>query len=166
MFFEKPYFVEPQKKAEKSYALLYEAMKRANKVGIAQVVISRKQHMAALMVNGPVLILELLRFAHELKSPEKVVDTSKARLSPAEVKMAEQLVAAMSGKWNPKEFRDTYQEDLKALINKKIKTGKTGRLNLPEEKRTAAQPIADVVDFMSLLQKSLRKQSQGHRKSS
>ena len=69
MFFDKPYYLEPQKNGAKAYALLREALKRSGKVGIAKVVIKTRQHLASIKPEDKALVLELMHFAEELVEP-------------------------------------------------------------------------------------------------
>ena len=94
IYFDKPYYLVPLKSGQRAYALLREVMKRTAKVGIARVVIRSRQHLAALLADGPVLILNLLRFSHELRDPSAldVPEAKSAAGSNQELKMAEQLV--------------------------------------------------------------------------
>ena len=127
IYFDKPYYLVPLKNGQRAYALLREVMKRTGKVGIARVVIRSRQHLAALLADGAVLILNLLRFSHELRDPSAldVPAAGSALGSNQELKMAEQLVETMAGKWNPKKYRDEYHQDLLQMIDKKIKSGQT-----------------------------------------
>jgi DNA end-binding protein Ku len=156
MFFDTPYFVEPLKK--KSYSLLREALERANKVGIARLVLRTREHVAALLVRDSVLMLELLRYQDELAEPTEVEAPSKSakgtRASELEVKMAEKLIAGMSGKWEPSQFRNEYREDVLALVEKKVKAGQTHEIVEPRKESEPRAP-REVVDLMPLLKKSL-----------
>jgi DNA end-binding protein Ku len=119
IYFDKPYYLVPLKNGQRAYALLREVLRRTGKVGIARVVIRTRQHLAALLADGPVLILNLLRFSHELRDPS-ALDVPAARStqgSNQELKMAEQLVETMAGKWDPKKYRDEYHQDLLQLIH-------------------------------------------------
>lgn len=155
MFFEKPYYLIPTKKGHKAYVLLREVLRRSGKVGIARVVIRTRENVAAVMVRGPALILEMLRYDHELHKPRDFDLPSESiksmHISPAELKMAERLVSDMEGPFKPEEFKDTYRDDLMAFIKKKIKDGDT---EAPEEPVEEPEPT-NVVDIMALLRKSL-----------
>src|SRR5262245_16094834 len=156
IYFDKPYYLAPLKNGQRAYALLREVMKRTGKVGIARVVIRNRQHLAALLVNGLMLVLNLLRFSHELRDPSAldVPEAGSAARSNQELKMAEQLVETMAGKWDPKKYRDEYHQDLLEMINKKIKAGRTKAI---EPAETARQPKRQgkVIDIMHLLRKSM-----------
>jgi DNA end-binding protein Ku len=157
IYYDKPYYLAPQKSGRRAYVLLREVMKRTGKAGIATVVIRTRQHLAAVIVEGPALICNLLRFADELRNPKDLdipeADSKRLAISEREIKMAEQLVETMSGKWNPEKYRDEYRADLLGLIDKKVKAGRTKALE-PEEKRPARRE-GKVVDIMHLLKRSV-----------
>jgi DNA end-binding protein Ku len=156
IYFDKPYYLTPLKNGQRAYALLREIMKRSGKVGIARVVIRSRQHLAALLVDGPVLILNLLRFSHELRDPLAldVPEAKSAAGTNQELKMAEQLVEAMSGKWNPAKYRDEYPQDLLQMIDKKIKSGQTKAV-APVETAPRLKQYGKVIDMMHLLRQSM-----------
>ena len=158
VYFDTPYYLAPAKKAEKGYALLRETLVRSGKVGIAKVVIRTREHIAALVPFGPMLVLELLRFAEELRDPKELeipLDTlSKLKISDKELAMAQTLVAEMEEDWNPDQYKHEYREDLMSFIEKKIKSGKTHSIAEPVEEK-AERKSADVIDLMALLKKSV-----------
>jgi DNA end-binding protein Ku len=160
IYFDKPYYLEALKNGRRAYALLRDVLRRNNKVGIAKVVIRSRQHLAALLVEGDALVLNLLRFAHELRDPSALdlpAEGEKgAAVSPQERKMADQLVAAMADNWNPEKYRDDYHDDLLKLIDKKVQSGKTKVPATPEQ-RPAREGKGKVVDIMHLLRESLDK---------
>jgi DNA end-binding protein Ku len=155
-FYEKPYYLKPVRKGGKGYALLHETLVRTGKAGIARVVFRTRQHIAALLPRGPALGLVLLRYADELKSPEAVgvepMDAKALDIKDKELDLAEQLVDGMTEVWDPEKFHDEYREDVMALIERKIKAGKTQEVLLEDKPRKRA---AEVLDLMPLLQKSL-----------
>jgi DNA end-binding protein Ku len=158
-YFEKPYFLVPGKKAEKGYVLLRETLKRTGRIGIARVVIRTREYLSAVMPRGNALVLMLLRYPQELvdaadyKIPEG--EASQYRISPKEIEMAEQLIESMSDEWQPSDYRDEFRDRLRKVIEKRMKskgvvsTDTEGEAEMPENATT------NVVDFMSLLQKSL-----------
>jgi DNA end-binding protein Ku len=162
IYFDKPYYLTPLKNGQRAYALLREVMKRTGKVGIARVVIRTRQHLAALLADGPMLILNLLRFSHELRDPSAldVPTVGSTQGSNQELKMAEQLVESMVGKWNPKKYRDEYHQDLLKMIDKKIKSGQTKAIE-PAEAAPRPKQQGKIIDIMHLLRQSVE---QGHKK--
>ena len=161
IYFDKPYYVAPLKPGQRAYALLREVMNRTGKVGIARVVIRTRQHLAALLSDGPVLILNLLRFAHELRdsSALAVPEAKSAAASNQELKMAEQLVQTLSGKWSPEKYHDEYHQDLLEMIDKKIKSGQAKSIEPLETGRQPKQR-GKVIDIMHLLRQSVEQQGQ------
>jgi DNA end-binding protein Ku len=162
IYFDKPYYLAPLKNGQRAYALLREVLKRTGKVGIARVVIRTREHLAALLVEGPLLVLNLLRFSHELRDPSAldVPEAGSAAGTNQELKMAERLVETMAGKWNPKKYRDEYHHDLLQLIDKKIKSGQTKTIG-PAEAAPRPKQQGKVIDIMHLLRQSME---QAHKK--
>ncbi|MDH5832626.1 Ku protein [Luteimonas kalidii] len=158
-FFEKPYVLVPGKKAEKGYVLLRETLRKAKKIGVARVVIRTREYLSAVMPQGDALVLMLMRYPQELVDPaEYKLPAGKAgdyRVSAKELEMATQLVDSMAAKWNPGDYHDEFRERLAEIIRKRIKSkgATTQVLDEPEPEEDAA---TNVVDFVSLLQKSLK----------
>ena len=151
MFFDKPYYLEPQKGGKKAYALLRETLKETSKVGIAMVVIKTRQHLAAVKPKDDALVLELMHFPEEVLEPAGLDLPRQEKLGKKEMDMAKSLVDSMSGEWEPSGFKDEYRDKLIELIEEKVKRG--GK-ELPTAK---AKPKAatNVVDLVAVLQKSL-----------
>lgn len=157
-YYEKPYLLVPAKKAEKGYVLLRETLRRTDKVGIARVVVRTREYLCAVMPHGDALVLMILRYPQELVDPEdyKLPTGSLAdyRINSKETAMAEQLIASMSGEWKPDDYHDEFRERLQTLLKKRIKA-KGGTTKVEEEPAPREDDATNVVDFMSLLQKSL-----------
>jgi DNA end-binding protein Ku len=159
LYFDRPYYLAPTGKGQKVYALLRETLKKSGKAGIARVVIQTKQHLAALIPEGPVLVLSLLRWNTDVRSYE-ALDIPKAGvkgagLGAAELKMAEQLVASMSGDFKPADYTDRFKTQVMALVAKKAKAGKTHTVVEPQEEAPAAG-ASNVIDLTQLLKQSLQ----------
>lgn len=156
MYYEKPYYLVPQEKGEKGYVLLRETLRASQKVGIARVVIRTRQYMAALLVQGDALVLNLLRFAQELRDPENYdLPTGSLKdynISARELDMAEKLIEAMSMEWDPEQYHDEYREALLEWIQKKVRTGETTE---PVEEEAPAEKATEPVDIMDLLRASV-----------
>ena len=158
MYFDKPYYLTPGKKAEKGYVLLREVLKRTGRIGIAKVVIRTKEYLCAVMPVGDALVLDLLRW------PEEIVDQSELnvpsgkpdefRISARELEMAEQLIGAMEGEFEPEDYKDTFHDKLVEVIEEKMKKG--GKRAAPVSK-SKPPATTNVVDFMALLKESLEK---------
>ena len=150
-FFYKPYFLEPQKGGEKAYALLHKAMSGTGKIGVAKVVISNREHLAAVKPDGLFLILELMHFASEILSAEELNRGPNAPLNEKELKMAQALVDSMSVPWEPEKYRDEYRSAVMDLIEQKAKHKK---IDMPP---MAPRPTTNVVDLVKVLQESLNR---------
>ena len=159
VYFETPYSIEPLKRGSKSYALLRAALEKSGKVGIARVVLRTRQRLAALLVRGDVLVLDLLRYPHELRSMEQLDVPPKsakgAGVTGTEVRMAQQLIDGMTGKFEPAKYKDEYRDDVMALVRRKIKAGKTHTILEPETKAEKRPARSEVMDLMPLLKRSL-----------
>ena len=161
LYFDKPYYLAPDKKGTKAYALLREVLRRTKKVGIAKVVIRTRQYLAAVVARGDVLTLELMRYAHELRDPSEVdVPHGKQGVSDREVDMAERLVEGMVAAWEPEKYKDTYRDDLMKMIDKRVEAGQLEKSPEPAPKAEKAAR-SNVVDLMALLKQSVE---QGGRK--
>jgi DNA end-binding protein Ku len=155
MFFDTPYYLEPEKKGRHAYALLRESLIASGKVGIARVVIRSREHLAALKPNGEALILELMHYADELVAQADFDFPSlKENVAPAELKMAKMLIDTMTAeKFEPEQFHDKYREDVLAMIEARA-AGKEVPAGEP------ARPAAsNVVNLMDVLQRSLEASS-------
>jgi DNA end-binding protein Ku len=157
-FFDTPYYLEPDKRGEKGYALLREVLRKTERVGIASVVIRSRQHLAAVMPVEDALVLDLLRYADEIRPladlalPPRALE--QAGVSGRELEMAERLVADMTEDWNPSQYRDRYRDDLMAMIGRKVESGQTHALTAPSD-APAAEGGAEVIDLMAMLRRSL-----------
>jgi DNA end-binding protein Ku len=157
-YYNKPYYVAPASKGGKPYLLLLETMRRTGKVGIARVVISTRQHLAALVAGENGLVLELLRWADEVRDTAglPLPDASDTKISDKELKMAEQLVSELQDDWKPEAFHDEFREKLEQVVQEKVKAGQGEHIVKPlegEEVKTSA----DIIDLTELLRRSLRK---------
>lgn len=159
MFFYKPYYLEPQKGGDKAYALLRDALKDANKVGVAKVIIKTRQYLAGVKPEDGALVLELMHFADELADPEKLHLPKKVTVGKREMNMAKSLIDSMTSKWEPEKYKDEYREALMEVIEEKVEAG--GK-EIEEKPRKAPKPTK-VIDLVSVLQKSLE-QTAGKRK--
>jgi DNA end-binding protein Ku len=157
---ETPYYLAPDRKGEKVYALLRDALKDTGKVGIASVVLHNKQHLAALIPVGPALALNTLRWGDEVrdfsqfKFPDE--DTKKAGVTPKELEMAKRLIDDMSDSWDPAKYHDTFKDDIMALVDKKVKEGKIAEVMKIEE-GGEEKASAEILDLSELLKRSLKK---------
>jgi DNA end-binding protein Ku len=157
-YFDRPYYLEPARGGERGYALFREALRRTGRVAVATVVVKTRQHLAAILVQDRVLVLDVLRYASELRDPSRLrvpgPNLKALRVSDRELRMAERLIAEMTGPWEPERYRDEYRDELMAFIKKRGRAGRLASAAEPEEE-PARRPRADVIDIADLLRKSL-----------
>ena len=153
-FYETPYYLSPGKGGDKVYALLRQTLIKAGRIAVATVVIRTRQHLCALVAAGDGIIMNTLRYATEIRSIEDLKLPGNSGITDKELKMALSLVEDMSEKWNPKDYHDTYREDVLKLVEKKVKAGQTHTLTEPSGEAPAPK-ASNVVDLVALLKQSL-----------
>ncbi|MEW6734560.1 MAG: Ku protein [Acidobacteriota bacterium] len=157
MFFDKPYYLAPDKNDEKLYALLREALRRSDKVAVAKLVFHDREHLAIIKPKAHTLILEILHFADKLRSVKELsLPPEDTKVGERELKMAKQLIESMTQQFDPDKYPDTYQQSLQELIDTKLAGA---------EIKTKAEPKepTSIVDIMSKLKESIKK-TEGKRK--
>ena len=153
-YFETPYYLQAGKGADRAYALIREAIRESEKIGIAKIILRDAQHLAAVEAIGDALVLTMMRFADELADLGDFTFPRAGEIRPAELRMARQLVESLSATWEPGKYTDEYRDNLMRVIKGKLK-GKTPRL---KERELPKQ--AEVVDLMARLRASLEGRSQ------
>jgi DNA end-binding protein Ku len=158
-YFDTPYFLVPDKNGERVYALLRQTLEQSNKLAVATFVLRSRQHVAALMPVGELIVLNTLRFHDEIQPHPEVASavSKKADATSRELSMALKLVDEMTEKWKPEAYEDTYKNDLMKRIEEKVKAGETHQLTEPERGKEGERGTGGgkVVDLMSLLERSL-----------
>jgi len=152
MYYEKPYYLSAAKGGAKVYSLLRQALSATGKVAVATFVMHQRQHLCVVAPSGPNLMLLTLRFADEIVPESETA--AQTKVSPAELTMARQLVEKMSGKFSPKQFKDTYHADLKRRVQEKVRKKQTHSLDV-EEPVAEERPKAEVINLMDALKASL-----------
>ena len=148
-YFETPYYVLPAKGGERAYALLREAIRESDRIGIAKVILREKQHLAALDVIGDALVLTMMRFADELVDTSSFSFPSASAIRSQELGMAKMLVENLAADWSPEKYTDEYRDNLMKVIRAKLK-GKKPHLTAEVEPQSA-----EVIDLMERLRRSL-----------
>jgi DNA end-binding protein Ku len=150
VYFEQPYYLIPDKDAAKPYRLLVEVMEEEQKVAIGRIVMRSKESLVAIRPLDGVLCLETMRYHDEVLAADRDGALPEAANDPSEreLEMARQLVAALTGTFDPEKYRDEYREDLLALIDKKAAGEEIVQHDVPEEP-------GKVLDLMAALEASL-----------
>ncbi|KTC92860.1 MULTISPECIES: Ku protein [Legionella] len=158
LYFDKPYYVVPDSKNQKAYVLLREALKKTGKVGVAKVIIRIKEYLSFVMAHDNSLVLYLIHFDEEIRKEDDLKlpngSLKNYKVSDREMKMAVGLIEDLSGKWEPEKYHDEYSEAMTKWLDKK--TAEIEK-QAGKKKATSRRAPDDVVDFISLLKKSMGK---------
>lgn len=127
LYYETPYYLEPDKSGTRPYKLLLDALKKTKKVGVSTFVMRNKESLAILRPDNNVIVLNKIRFEEEIRNPEELTLPKNTAVKPAELKMAITLIDQLTGKFDISKYKDTYNNELLKLIKakasgKKIKT--------------------------------------------
>ncbi len=149
IFFEKSYYLEPDKAGTKPYVLLRDALEQSGKVAVVKVALRNRESLAALRVRDGVFVLETMLWPDEVRAPEFGFLDEEVEVRPQELQMAGSLIETLSGEFDPSEYKDGYREALQAVIEAKVE----GREVVQP---TEAQPTSGtVVDLMAALRASV-----------
>ncbi|HEV3430832.1 MAG TPA: Ku protein [Paraburkholderia sp.] len=166
VYLDTPYWLTPDRRAGKTYALLRDALAASGKIGIANVVLHSKQHLAAVIAAGPALALQTLRWSTEVRDFDDIKALPKSAksegVSSRELQMARKLIDDLSTEWQPDAYHDTFRDALLELAERKVKQGKAhdvSRVKAPAQKAHGA----DIVDLTELLKRSLGKRKSAAR---
>jgi DNA end-binding protein Ku len=151
VFYSKPYFLEPEKNADKAYVLLREALRKSKKVGIAKFVIHNREHIAVIKPYENAIILNELRYVDEVVQPKELNIPEKVKTPAKELDVAVKLIDHLTSSFNSKKYKDTYSKEIKEIINQKAK----GRKIHPKGQEPKPSKVQDI---MSLLKASLEEQ--------
>ena len=148
-FFETPYYLVPSKGGERAYALLREAIRDSDRIGIAKFILRDAQHLAAVETIDEAIVLSVMRFADELADTRPLTFPASGGIRKPELDMAKALVNSLAADWDPEKYTDEYVDNLMRIIKGKVK-GKKVSFEQPEEPRKG-----EVVDLMERLRRSL-----------
>jgi DNA end-binding protein Ku len=156
IFFAKTYYVGPEKGSEHVYSLLARAMDESGLAGVAKFVMRDQQHLGLLRVREGVITLEQLHFADEIR-PVDEIKPNKARVDKEELSMALRLIESYTSKWEPEKYKDTYRDDLMAVIDAKRKGKNVHEVADVEEGE-------ELPDLMTALRESIERSGRPRRK--
>ncbi|MHB9148974.1 MAG: non-homologous end joining protein Ku [Thermoleophilia bacterium] len=147
IYFQRSYYLVPEKIGVKAYRLLREAMQQGERVAVAKIAFRDKEHLAVVRARDDLLLLETMYWPDEIREPAFAVLETDAEVRPQELKMAQSLIESMTEPWRPEQFRDDYRDKLLELIEAK-QAGRTPEAAPPEEK-------AEVIDLVAALKASV-----------
>jgi DNA end-binding protein Ku len=147
VYFESSYFMVPEEAGRRPYALLTKALEESEYVAIAKLTMHNREYTVFLRPHSGGMMLHTMYYAEEVRQVEEF-GAPDVELKDAEVKVAHQLIAALAADWDPEKYHDTFQDNLKNLIQTKLEGGKIAEVEKPRK-------LAPVVDLMSALKASL-----------
>jgi DNA end-binding protein Ku len=147
VFFESSYYMVPDEAGRRPYALLTKAMEESEYVAIAQLTMHNREYTVFLRPHEGGMMLHTMYYAEEVRKLEGF-GAPDVELKDAEVKVAHQLIEALAAEWDPEKYHDSFQDNLKNLIQTKLEGGKIAEVEKPKK-------LAPVVDLMSALKQSL-----------
>ena len=167
LYYERPYYVLPQKGAARSYRLIAEAMKRSKRVGIARVVIHEKEYLAALRPLGDVICLSTMHLSDEVVSAEPIEDAVHgAKPGERELRAAEKVIESLTEAFDPNRYEDAYRDCVRQVVDKKAAEEGPVAPAAPAAKEKKHHE-ARAADLMSALEASLaRAKGQAKRRKS
>jgi DNA end-binding protein Ku len=155
IFFEKSYYLEPDKAGVKPYVLLRDALEQSGKVAVVKVALRNRESLAALRVRDGVFVLETMLWPDEVRTPDFGFLDEDVEVRPQELAMAGSLIETLSGEFDPSQYKDEYREALQAVIEAKVE----GREVV---QASEAQPTSGtVVDLMAALRASVEAAKKG-----
>jgi DNA end-binding protein Ku len=162
ILYDKSYFLEPDSKSSKSYVLLAKTLLETDRVAIVHFALRNKTRLAALRVKDfskrEVMVIHTLLWPDEIRDPDFPVLDTKVEIKPAELKMAGQVVDSMAEDFNPDQFHDDYQIQLKELVEAKLEGGDAFTV---DEAPTELDETEDVSDLLAALEASVKKRRSG-----
>lgn len=164
-YFDTPYYLAPDKRGAKGYALFREVLRKSGLIALASVVLHTRQYLAAILPLDDVLMLVTMRYADEIRDAGELdIPTGKESAPSArEMEMASRLLEDMTAPWDPELYRDEYRDDLMATIEEKIESGRTHAVD--ETDSPPRRQSGKVIDLMSMLQRSIDERKDSSRKS-
>jgi len=158
LYYQSAYYLEPEKSAQKPYALLKQTLEKTNRVAIAKFALRERERLVSLRALDGALLLNTLHWPDEIRNTEDLDLPEDLKVSPAELKMAENLVEMMAMKFEPDEFKDEYKQAVMKVVSAKIE----GREDIVEAPEAAAETT--VVDLMAALKASVERAKAGEKK--
>ena len=155
IYFEKPYYLEPDKGAGKAYSILLESLRKARKVGVAKFVFHNREHLGIIKPHANLIVLEQMRFEDEVKAPEKLTIPKHDSIRSKELTMAMSLIDHLTEKFDIGDYHDGYRKELDAMIKNKVKGHQSVKI-----KNTDVPHPTKTADLMLLLKQSLEKANQ------
>lgn len=156
ILFNKTYYLEPDSRAAKPYALLREALLETDRVAIVKVALRQKENLAVLRVRDKVILMQTMLWPDEVREADFSILDDDIELRPQELKMAASLVESMAADFEPGEFSDSYRETVIELIDAKLERGESAQLPDTEDSKAPGKK-GEVIDLLTALQRSVNR---------
>ena len=157
LYYQSAYYLEPEKSAEKPYALLNQTLAKTGRIAIAKFALRDRERLVSVRPLDGALLMNTLHWPDEIRSTEDLDVPESVKVSPAELKMAENLVNMMATDFEPEEYKDEYKQAVMKLVEAKVEKREVIEAPEPETETT-------VVDLMSALKASVEKAKKGEAK--
>ena len=157
ILFAKTYYLEPDSRAAKPYALLREALVETDRMAVVKVALRQKETLAVLRVREKAILLQTMLWPDEVRQPDFAILDDDVELRPQELKMAASLVESMAADFDPDQFSDSYRGAVIELIDAKLERGESAELPGTEEKAGAKGATGEVIDLLTALQRSVNR---------
>jgi DNA end-binding protein Ku len=151
LLLDKSYYLEPENKAAKPYALLREALRETDRMAVVKVALRQRETLALLRVRDDAIVLQTMLWPDEVREPEFEILRTEVELRPQEMQMASSLVESLSGDFESDQFEDSYREAVSNLIEYKREHG-GGR---PTPEAAPADEGDDMTDLLTALRRSV-----------
>jgi len=155
IYYENPYYLEPDKTGEKPYALLREALKKAKMAGVGSFVLRNKEHLAVIKVYDNIILLNMIRYEEEIRDYKELKVPSAGEAKPTELKMAMELIKQMTEPFDISKYKDTYTEQLMKLIKARAK----GVKQKPTELKVVHKQTTDIMEQLKASLATKRKKA-------
>jgi DNA end-binding protein Ku len=158
LYYQSAYYLEPEKSAQKPYALMKKTLETTGQVAIAKFALRDRERLVSVRSHDGAMVMNTLHWPDEIRSTEDLDLPTDVKVSPAELKMAENLVGMMAMQFDPSEFKDEYKKALERIVEAKVE-GREDLVAAPEPEAETA-----VVDLMSALKASVAKAKEEEKK--
>lgn len=163
IMFDRSYYLEPDSKSLKAYALLRKTLEDEDRTAIVNFALRQKTRLGALRVRGNVLVLQTMLWHDEIRAAEFPSLETTPRITERELSLSSALMESFAGDFEPEKFSDEYQEELRRLIDAKLEQGESidTAATFGEEKEEAKKGGGEVIDLMEALQRSVERSRGG-----
>jgi DNA end-binding protein Ku len=148
LLFDKSYYLEPEAKAAKPYALLREALVQTDRMAVVKVALRQRETLALLRVRDKAIVLQTMLWPDEVREPEFDILDADVELRPQELTMAASLIESLGAEFDPSQFQDEYRDAVVELIERKRTTGETRPVPVAEKREEGPDSMTDLLSAL------------------